>query len=200
MIQESGISSKRTRSTYALLRGVSWHAHELAQRPDEQSGRLSNCMTCMLFSAFCLEAYLNHLGEKKISYWDSLKRKLSPIDKLNVLADVLGFKPDIGRRPYQTFKSIFKLRDLLVHGKTETLIYEREFVLESDEPISSPIAEWEQHISLENATRFLDDTKAIIYDLNERAGFSSNELFAAEIAETKETRKVHPRLSGYSSS
>ncbi|MCJ7435880.1 MAG: hypothetical protein MUO77_20565, partial [Anaerolineales bacterium] len=126
MYKESEINSKRTLPTYTRLRGVSWYAHQLAQRPEEANEQLSNCMTFMLFSAFCIEAYLNHIGQETISFWDILKKSLSPYETLDVLADVLVFTPEFGCRPYQTFRSIFKLRNLLVHAKTETIMDEGE--------------------------------------------------------------------------
>jgi hypothetical protein len=116
----------------------------------------------MLFSAFCLEAYLNHLGDLRTSFWDSVKRGLSPREKLDVLCKVLSFVPDFSRRPFQTFSTIFKLRDLLVHASTERLKLEGEFILPDGESPPQPLAKWEQIISLEAAKRFLDDTEAIV--------------------------------------
>ncbi|MBN2548377.1 MAG: hypothetical protein JXB15_04410 [Anaerolineales bacterium] len=199
MIQKSGTGFKRTRPTYAFLRMVSYYALQLAQRPGEESNRFSNCMTSMVFSAFCLEAYLNHLGKDRISLWDAFE-KLAPNEKLDELAKALKFRPDFGQRPYQTFRAIFKLRNLLVHAKTETLYQDGEFVLEPGEPNFSPIARWETEISIERATRFLDDTKVIVCDLSERAGLSIDEIFAAEIVEINETRTVFHHIEGYSSS
>ena len=182
MVRKIKINSKRTLPTYTRLRGVSWYAHQLAQH--EEVGRMHHCMTSMLFSAFCLEAYLNHLGEAKIPFWEPLKRRLSPHEKLEVLAVVLSFKPDFGVRPYQTFKSIFKLRDLLVHARTETITLEGEFILAPGDTHPQPLSKWELLISLENATRFLDDTKAIVYDLSERANLPGDMVFATDMVET----------------
>ena len=185
MPQKVRVRTKRTLPTYTRLRGVSWYANKLANKAIE--GRLNHCMTSMLFSAFTLEAYLNHLGESKISFWDPLKKKLSPHDKLEVLSDVLGFKPDFGSRPYQTFRSMFKLRDLLAHARTETLALEGEFILTPGESPPKPLSEWEQLISLEGCQRFLDDTKAIVYDLSSRAGVSGDVVFSTEEIETTTT-------------
>ena len=198
MAQESETSSKRTRPTYAILRGVSWNAHQLAQRPEEANGQLSYCMTSMLFCAFCLEAFLNHLGQEKVLDWDPLKEKLKPEEKLNVLAKFLGFKPNLGIRPYQTFKSIFTLRNLLVHAKTVTL--EDGFIQVYGDHQPSFLADWESKISLKEATRFLDDTKSIIFDLSEHAGVPRDEVFAVEIVKTNETKIIYTHLDRYSSS
>jgi hypothetical protein len=80
----------------------------------------------MVFAAFTLEAYLNHVGSIRIKFWPPLKRKLGPRPKLEVISADLSFTPDMGTRPCQTFKSIFKLNSrertyswiLLIHLDT----------------------------------------------------------------------------------
>ncbi len=175
------VRSTRTLPTYTRLRGVSWHAFQLAQTL--QKGSFYHLMTSMLFSAFTIEAYLNHLGETQIPYWEPLKRKLSPRDKLDVLAAALGFQPDFGKRPFQTFHSIFKLRDLLVHAKSETLTMEGEFILAEGESPPKPLTEWEELISIDGARRFLDDTKEIVTQVSGAAGLDPEKVFASEVLE-----------------
>ena len=116
---------------------------------------------------------------------ETLKRKLSPRDKLDILAIVLAFQPDFGRRPFQTFQSIFKLRDLIVHAKTETLTLEGEFILDEEERPPKPLTVWEQLISVEGARRFLDDTKEIVDQVGKAAGLDPENVFARDMVETK---------------
>ena len=96
MKQNPQFNLKLTKPAYSYLRGVSYYSYKNIDRPEETENKLSNCMTSMLFSAFCLEAFLNHLGEQKLSFWSSLKEKLNPREKLDVISDVLGFKPNFG--------------------------------------------------------------------------------------------------------
>lgn len=181
------VTSRKTLPTYSRLRGVSWFALRLAEKGE--TGWMHHCMTAMLFSAFCIEAFLNHLGDQQLPFWEPLKKKLSPYEKLQVLSTIFGFTPDFGVRPYQTFKSIFKLRDLLVHGKTETLTLEGEFILSPGEMPPEPLSEWEQLISLEGARRFVEDTKLIVQDLYSHAGIDKNFAFSDEISDwTAETK------------
>jgi hypothetical protein len=42
----------------------------------------------------------------------------------------LSFQPDFEKRPFQTFRSIFKFRNWLVHAKIEKLILEGDFLLD----------------------------------------------------------------------
>jgi hypothetical protein len=137
-------------------------------------------MTSMLFCAFTLEAFLNHVGEKSLPYWEPLKKKLSPLEKLDVLSSTLSLKLDFGKRPFQTFGKVFKFRNLLVHAKTETLITEGDFILTDTESFSKPLTEWEELLSIEHARRFLDDTEQMVAQIAVAAGIDLNEVFAPE--------------------
>jgi hypothetical protein len=95
------VQFERYMPTFSILRQVSWHALELAK--ESESGRFFNCMTAILFSALCLEAYLNHLGAQKLDYWNVLKERLSPREKLDVLSRIIDYEIDYGHRPFQTF-------------------------------------------------------------------------------------------------
>ncbi|MEH2006511.1 hypothetical protein, partial [Nostoc sp.] len=96
----------------------------LNQAKANEEGSFYNYMTSMLTSAFYLEAYLNHSGFKfyeirekeNNSYWKAFE-KLNPDEKLEKWSEMICFKIDYGRRPFQTFKEIFKFRNKLVHGK-----------------------------------------------------------------------------------
>jgi hypothetical protein len=95
------------------------YAFELTK--SDPHARLNHIVTSILFSALTIEAYMNHLGSLRISFWATLKKILSTRDKLDVLCHDLGFSQDFGKRPWQTLSFIFRLRSLLVHAQTETL-------------------------------------------------------------------------------
>ena len=185
MTRRVRIQGKRTVSTYTTLRAVSWYANRLATT--DSRARANHLLTSMAFDAFALEAYLNHLGAIRIPFWESLKRKLSPHEKLDVLSTDLGFKPDFGRRPWQSFREIFKLRALLAHAETETLPFEGEVEEGSKESIPLPLASWEEFMTVGTGQKFLDDTKAMIKDLAKRAGISADEVFAKDSIEAATT-------------
>ena len=181
MTDQVRVSGKRTVPTYTTLRAVSWYSNELAK--SDPSARLNHIVTSMLFDAFTLEAYMNHLGALRFSFWPPLKRKLSTREKLDVVCADLGFQPDFGRRPWQTLGFIFKLRSLLVHAQTETLAFEGE--LRGQELLIKdwPRAKWEEFMSVEECQRFLDDTKEMIKDLADKAGISPDDVFAKDSIE-----------------
>ena len=55
------VEAEKTVNTFAHLRAASWFA--LQETKQNEKGRFYNCMISQLFFAFCLEAYLNHVGQ-----------------------------------------------------------------------------------------------------------------------------------------
>jgi len=119
MRKKVNVHSSKTVYTHVYLNIVAEEALNRAKTTEE--GSFYSCMTAELFSAFCLEAYLNHLGSQKIPYWESVEKKLGPREKLGIICYEIGLKPDFGSRPFQSFRVLFQLRNSLVHGKTEYL-------------------------------------------------------------------------------
>jgi hypothetical protein len=169
MTSQIQVEGKRTVHTFTTLRAVSWYANELAK--PNVPGRLNHIITSMLFDAFTLEAFLNHLGSKQLSFWSSLKEKLSPREKLDVLCEVLKFHPDFGKSPWQSWGFIFKLRNLLVHAQTETILFQGELHGEEIHIKDWPKAKWEEYMSVERCQRFLDDTKSMIKERQLRQAY-----------------------------
>ena len=73
---------------------------------------------------------------------------------------------DMGSRPFETFRLIFRLRNQLVHAKPATLSDSGEAEIADDEVPPRPETEWERLITPEIAQRFYDDTIAMIERLN----------------------------------
>ena len=162
------VSTERSVNTYSYLRIACQHALELANKSEE--GRLYNCMTAMLFSAFCIEAYLNHLGNQKVDYWHVLKKKLSPEEKLNIISKIIGCEVDYGKRPFQSFTEIFRFRNMLVHAESEYLTVEEEQSLSPDEFPKLPQGKWESEVNLAKAKRFVEDTETLLTKLHMLSG------------------------------
>jgi len=164
-------SLRKTVYTTAYLRVVSWHA--LKEARDHEEGRFYNCTTCILFSAFCLEAYCNHLGEEMIPFWESIDR-ISIRNKLEVLSIHLDVELDFSCSPFQSFTPIFRLRNRLAHGRNERLFEE--------ETMEIPETKWQEEATLPNAERYFEDTKGMIEYLHEASGLDKNVLWIPEVA------------------
>ncbi|NBB36608.1 hypothetical protein Q1W70_18875 [Pseudomonas kielensis] len=72
----------------------------------------------IVFMAFSLEAYLNTLGARQVTFWSEIER-LPWRTKIEILHEVAGAKPSWGDGPLQFAARIFKFRDQLAHGKPE---------------------------------------------------------------------------------
>jgi hypothetical protein len=81
----------------------------------------------IVLTAFAFEAYLNHVGPQVLSCWGSLER-LSPNSKLHLLCETLkvSLPGTTGERPLQS--ELFKFRNTLAHGRSETIIPEPKSV------------------------------------------------------------------------
>ncbi len=174
------VTADKTVYTVGYLRQVSWHT--LNEAKENEIGQYLNCMSSMVFSAFTIEAYLNHLGGKTIPFWITIERNLSPSKKLDVIAKQLSISIDYGVRPFHSFKSLFKFRDFLAHGRTEQFeIKSVQFLAEGEQP-KLPISKWQEQVTLENAKKYFDDVKDMIEFLHAISGDDLNPLFMPETA------------------
>ena len=103
--------------TYVALDRIAWHLLDRAEH--ESEGRLLNLQAAAVFTAFTFEAYLNHVGQEEIAFWEEIDR-ISYHKKLAVITKQLGMKLDMSAQPGQTISELFKLRNNLAHGRTKT--------------------------------------------------------------------------------
>ena len=178
MGQKVTVRADKTVYTFAYLYIAALDALKQAKATEE--GRFYTCMTAELFSAFCLEAYLNHLGAQKFPYWESIERKLGPSEKLKMISHEIGLKLDFGSRPFQSFSILFQLRNSLVHGKTEYLELIDEQILNDREKPRLPEIKWKSLINLDKADQFTEDTKLMIETIHAKSGIRRNPLFTPE--------------------
>ena len=108
--------------------------HFLAQGADTmqeaadstEEGRAYFLMATVLFNAFQLESYLQHVGESlfpttwrgKASDHPKPGEWLSPKEKLKTIAKHCNLMIDWNKRPFQSFTEIFKVRNDLAHAQT----------------------------------------------------------------------------------
>ena len=100
------VTKERNVTTYAEM----WHTSYclLVKGQEERRMSVHQFRASLIFSAFTLEAYLNHIGTKIFSCWEDLER-LSPKEKLNVIAERLNVEVDYGKRPWQIMKKIISV-------------------------------------------------------------------------------------------
>lgn len=162
------VYGKKTVLTYVFLKSAA--KNHLATAESIEDGQLYSCMSSLVFSAFTLEAYLNHIGTELFHDWENFERDYSPRGKLDLICNKLELAPDFSALPYQSFDRVFKLRNLLAHGRTtevsgswkEHPAYEKKTIqLDSD---------WQKECVPTIARRVYDDMVAIVNQIHKQAG------------------------------
>lgn len=156
------VNIERTIRPYDEFYNLTYYSLQEAERTEE--GRFYNSLITMVFCAFSLEAYLNHLGEQKVSNWYSIERSLNYSQKLKLIADTTKNKIDMREKPYCFMNSIFDYRKLIVHGKTSRLT-KKQSIIPNTIP-DMPLAFWEKMTTLQKARDFRIHTKDIIESLS----------------------------------
>lgn len=136
---------------------------------DEQKGSYYTTMGGLLLTAFAFEAYLNHLGQKRIRFWEEIE-SIRVIEKYTVLCKDLRLTPDFSKRPYQTLKALFKFRNAIAHGRSQILEKTEEVSSQDEYSIVSPKAHWEEYCTRDNARCAKQDIEEIISELHKKAG------------------------------
>ena len=184
------MSGTATFNTFSyLLKG----AHRLAQTAKDHDTGSNYCrISAVAFSAFAIEAHLNHIGEAKLPFWSIVEPKLPWRAKLDLIVKQFGITPDYGKRPFQTLGDMFKFRDRLAHGKTTTeeKSYECHGNREDDRGSLDP--DWlKKFWSDEAVERVLEDTREIIELLHTKAGFEPHSLHVIGSGEFREVNHKH---------
>jgi len=135
----------------------------------EREGSYYTTMSALLLTAFTFEAYLNHLGDQTIKFWEEIE-PIKVMDKYSVLCKSLNIQPDFSKRPYQTLGSLFKFRNAIAHGKSQILQEIKEISSRDDPYQHTPKTHWEEYSVLKNAKRSAEDVKQIINELHKAAG------------------------------
>lgn len=152
---------------------------------DQREGSYYTTMASILLTAFTLEAYLNHLGQRIIPFWEQIE-VIRVLDKYSVLCTHLGVEPNFSERPYQTLKSLFRFRNAIAHGKS-VVLEEQKMVSASSNPSEhTPRTEWEEYSTEANAIRAREDIQEVIAELHLTAGLGKHPFVsAAAVSVTK---------------
>ncbi len=167
------VTGERTVNTCVSLSIAS--RHYLDRACAKEDGSFYDVMGSLLFSAFTLEAYLNHLGSMTIGHWDYLER-LRPQEKLELLSNILDYKIDYSKRPFQTINILFNFRNEVAHGKTETVKVDKVVKLSQRDSIKDPQTKWEKYCTLTNAQKANKDVGDIVSILHKKADIEGPSL------------------------
>lgn len=165
------VTRAREVNTYAEM----WHGSLVMRHTAEGLAAKSyfKIMASLIFAAFSLEAFLNHVGAHLFSSWDELER-LPPLGKLKVISEKLRISLDHGSRPIQTAVALLKFRNELAHGKTSRILLPEkvEEEPESDELLFTDAAldtDWEKFCNAEQLKRVHEDLDKLFRDIHSKS-------------------------------
>lgn len=113
-----------------------------------------SAMSCIIFSAFTMEAFLNYVGSCVFDFWDELERHLTSVNKINVICSQLKIRPDFSDRPFQSLEQAFNLKYYLNQGRIDS--YSRTISLSSAASACGQ-DEWEKQCNPADARKIYDD-------------------------------------------
>ena len=182
------ITRERNVRTHAEL----WHTSQVLYYygVNEEKGSMHLFRASIVFTAFTFEAYLNHIGPKIFRFWKSLER-LSPKDKLNVIAEKIDLEIDYGKRPWQIMKKLFGFRNDIAHGKSEVKVDEKVVLVEklnNKEMYAFIETEWEMFCTEKNAKRSRDDVFNMAVKIHDATGLVGDAPFLFGMQSSQTTK------------
>jgi hypothetical protein len=172
MTSKISVKAETISYSYVTLHNAAFY--ELREAKETEEGRFFHCLSVMLYSAFSIEAYLNHLGKAEISDWEKIERGYSPRQKLKMLVERKKFLPDFTKSPFDTFDNMFNLRKKIVHGKTERVQVEEIREGKLGETPDLPTTDWEKSTTLEIAALFYENSTSMIVLLHPIFGYTKD--------------------------
>lgn len=170
------VEKERHVVTYAEL----WYAclNLLKRGQEEEAGSYYQFMGSVVFAAFSLEAYLNHIGPKLFENWAPHER-LRPKEKLAVVAKEIDLQIEYGKRPWSIVKKLFSFRNDIAHGKSIKVVEAGAVPLAKYEDHMRELAktDWEKLCTRRDAERTREDVEKMVRALHEKAGIKDEYPF-----------------------
>jgi hypothetical protein len=162
------IKKERQVNTYAELWHTSWSL--LRQGENQEEGSFHQFMGSLVFTAFSLEAYLNHIGPRVFGNWVTHER-LAPQAKLDIVAEKLDLHVDYGKRPWGIMKELFGFRTDIAHGKSVKIVERKVVPIGKEDDCMRGLAKtkWQKFCTRQNAERARKDVKEMVKALHAKA-------------------------------
>ena len=120
-----------------LLRAAQLEVQAAQSNPH---GELYRCLAAVLLAAFAIESFANTIAERVLASWPEVERKPC-IVKLSLLAHQLNVSFCMSEKPWSEAKSLFDLRNDLVHAKPELIQQEGVAMQAEYDRLSSELPE-----------------------------------------------------------
>lgn len=161
----------------------------------ELPGCIYHCISTVLFSAFAVEAALNHVGALIDSDWEDKKERMPWGTKLTHIQKALGFTFDHSKTPAKTLNEMFTVRDRLAHGRTwvgNICYFDNGKGREG-----ADFPDWlRRYMNEAKATQVLADARMLIDQLFAKAGLDVNairRMSTGEFCEVHDQTRMSPK-------
>ncbi|MCW8177378.1 hypothetical protein D8B25_18970 [Verminephrobacter aporrectodeae subsp. tuberculatae] len=138
--------------------------HMLRLAKAQAEGQFYTATASLLYSAFTLEAYLNHIGPALYKKNWKCNERMPVIKKFKKLAEEVSVKFNMDERPYGTLTKLFEFRNSRAHGHTLEEKIDQE--IEWSEGHLPMVGEWSSSAKPEYAEEVLKDVTEIISELD----------------------------------
>jgi len=150
-----------------------WFRNLIADKQENGgTGITLDCMACATMLAFTWEAYLNYFGNELIEDWNE-REALE--DKEEIVLGHLGIEADWGKQPYNSVRTLTKIRNWLAHGKpfektiTKIVVKGKEKVIKRDIDMSG---KWQTLCTPTILLRAHDDLDVVFKQMLESSGIA----------------------------
>ena len=164
----------------------------------ELPGRNYHYVTAVTFSAFAVEAAVNHVGIDHFPEWMEKEKngghERKPWKKkLELLTTKFGMPLDFTTGAAKTVKEAFEVRDNLAHGKTWV---GRQCYLDDGHSRDAGFPDWlAPCLNESRAKQVIDDARTLIRQLLDKAGYQPHNLYSMGQSEyTETTRPARPAV------
>jgi hypothetical protein len=144
----------------------------------ELPGRNYHYITAVVFSAFAVEAAINHVGIDSDPDWATDERKMGGWEKkLKALGSKYLILLDFSTGHAKTVKEAFEVRDKLAHGKT--WVGEQCYLEDDSNTRDASFPDWlEPCLNEARATQVICDARTLIGQLLVAAGNAPIDLYS----------------------
>ncbi|MEZ6141309.1 MAG: hypothetical protein R3B84_12130 [Zavarzinella sp.] len=173
----------------------SLEAAKLVEKYDHNRGRNYHYASAVIFSAFAVEAVVNHIGLEQIEDWAKDERKKGGWEKKLIEVAALGSKtPDFTEPPFKTAKEAFSMRDRLAHGKT--WVGEQCYIDTGCEQEEHSFPDWlELYLNERKAVEVVSDARKVVETLLLWARYPLHDLYCMGRGHYSETANAQPRAA-----
>jgi hypothetical protein len=139
-----------------------------------------DCMACATMLAFTWEAYLNFFGGEILKETWKEEEKLEI--KETAVLEKLGIKPDWGKQPYNSVRTLTKIRNWLAHGKPVERTITKQVIKSVEKVTARKVdvsGDWQTLCKPAIVVRAHDDLDTIFKQMLEASGIALLDTFSS---------------------